>query len=97
MASDAKAALATIRQCVEEHRIVLLPHFRQRLAERYLLWVDILSILEAPDDVRDEGVDDYGRSKWIVAGEGADGLPVESVCVFDVEDSEEITVFFTIY
>jgi Domain of unknown function (DUF4258) len=96
---DLKAAkaLATIRQCVEADRVIVLRHFRQRLAARFLLWADVLAVLDAPDDVRDEGRDRYGRPKWVVAGPGADGHPLESVCVLETDDKGDVTVFVTIY
>ncbi len=97
MNRDAKRALRTIQQCVEADRFQVLKHFRDRLAERNMLWVDVLAMLEEPGDVRDDGVDDYGREKWVLVGEGADGLPIECVCVLDSDDEGEMTVFFTLY
>jgi hypothetical protein len=34
MDAEARRALTVIRKCIDEERFRLLPHFRQRLAER---------------------------------------------------------------
>ncbi len=97
MDSEARKALATIQKCVEADRVIILQHFDARLARRNLMWVDVLSILEEPTEVRDDGVDERGRDKWVVAGDGADGLPIECVCAIDADDDGEITIFITLY
>lgn len=93
----AATALATIRRCVRLDRVVLLPHFRDRLAARNLFWTDVLAALDAPRSVVDGGSEERGRPKWIVAGDGADGLPLECVCILDRDARGHVTVFVTIY
>ncbi|MBI4580917.1 MAG: DUF4258 domain-containing protein [Planctomycetes bacterium] len=97
MRSEAAEALAVIRECVEADRVVVLPHFSDSLRARNLMWTDVLAVLEQPDDVRDGGPETLGRPKWIVAGAGADGQPLEAVCILDTDEHGSVTVFVTIY
>ena len=97
MDAKARKALTVIRQCVEAGRFRVLPHFRQRMAERGLVWPDVLVVLDDPTDVRGNGMDRYDRPKWIVAGSAADGIPIEIVCVLDRDEQGNVTVFITIY
>jgi hypothetical protein len=97
MNAEARRALLTIRTCVAADRIQVLPHFRQRMGERGLVWPDVLAILDDPHAVRGQGRDRYERPKWLVSGDAADGEPIEIVCVLDENERGEITVFITIY
>jgi hypothetical protein len=97
MNRSAREALLMIRACVAAKRYVLKTHFRLRMAERGLLWTDVLTILDAPGDVRSGGRDDFDRAKWLVSGSAVDGEPIEFVCVLDVDARGEVTVFVTIY
>ena len=99
MSMDAKArrALNVIRKCVEGERFRLLPHFRQRLAERGFFWPDVLAVIDSPADVRFDGRDEFDRPKWIIGGKADYGLPMELVCVIDTDDHGRFTVFITIY
>lgn len=97
MDSQARRALRTIRGCVRAGRFRLLVHFAQRMDKRGLVWLDILAVLDQPDDVRDGGPERFGRPKWIVTGTAVDGLLVEIVCVLDEDERGELTVFITIY
>ena len=90
-------ALLTIRACVGAGRYRLAVHFRERLAERGLLWSDVLAVLDEPAEVRDDGTDRFGRPKWRLAGEAADGLRLEFVCVLDRGARGAVTVFVTLY
>ena len=65
MSMDAKArkALSIIRKCVAAERFTLLPHFRERMTWRGLLWSDVLAVLDSPADVRDGGQERFGRPK----------------------------------
>lgn len=65
--------------------------------ERGLFWPDVLAILDAPTDVRDGGPEQWGRAKWIVAGQSAGGDTLELVCVLDTDERGNLTVFITIY
>ncbi|NOT02638.1 MAG: DUF4258 domain-containing protein [Phycisphaerales bacterium] len=96
---DAKARRArdVIRDCVFDGRYLVLPHFRQRLAERGLVWPDVMAVIDEPTAVRGDGRDAWDRPRWIVHGTAADGLPVEIVCVLDTDDLGRLTVFVTLY
>ena len=99
MSMDAKArrALDVIRKCIDEERFRLLPHFRQRLAERGFCWPDVLVVIDSPADVRFDGRDEFDRPKWIIEGKAEYGLPIELVCVIDTDDLGRFTVFITMY
>ena len=97
MNAKAHAALLTIRACVAVDGYRVLPHFRQRLARRGLLWTDVLTVLDEPATVRFDGHDELDRPKWCVAGRAVDGEKLEFVCVLDVVEHGEYTVFITIY
>ncbi|MEP0846708.1 MAG: DUF4258 domain-containing protein [Phycisphaerae bacterium] len=97
MDARARNALDSIRRCVAAGRYVLLAHFTQRMDERGLFWPDVRAILDRPADVCDGGPERWGRPKWIVAGESADGAALELVCVLDADQRGRLTVFVTIY
>jgi len=97
MDAEARNALSVIRKCVAAGRYVVLPHFVQRLDERGLFWPDVRAVLDDPSGVRNDGRDRYDRPKWIVAGDAADGLLIEIVCVLDEDEHDNVTVFITIY
>jgi len=97
MNAAAKVALALIRETIAAGHYRMTTHFRQRLAERGILWVDLLSVFESPTAVRDAGDDDHGRPKWNIAGRAADGEPVEVVCVLDQDHQGRWTILITIF
>ena len=86
-----------IRGCVAAERYVVLPHFRQRLAERGFFWPDVLAVIDSPADVRFDGDDEFERPKWLIGGKADYGLPIELVCVMDTDDRGRLTVFITVY
>jgi hypothetical protein len=65
--------------------------------ERGLFWMDILAILESPLGIRSGGKDRWRRPKWLIRGFATDGLKLEIVCVTDIDESGNTTVFITIY
>lgn len=99
MSMDAKArrALTIIRDCVAEDRVHLLAHFRQRLAERGFVWLDVATVLDDPADMWFDGADRFDRPKWIIRGRAEYGLPIEFVCAIDKDDRGRFTVFITVY
>ena len=97
MNAKSRKALGAIRQCVEDGRYRLLRHFVERMDQRGLFWPDVLTVLDAPTSVRDDGPDRWDRPKWIIAGESAGGDALELVCVLDRNEHGELTVFITIY
>lgn len=97
MDAQAREALAIIRRCVAADRFSLARHFQERMDQRGFLWVDVLAVLDSPTEVRDGGQEHEGRPKWIIAGDAADGLSVEMVCVLDTDEQGDWTVFITLY
>jgi len=94
---EARRALLTIRACVARGRYRVLTHFTQRMDQRGLVWPDVLAVLDAPGAVRSGGRDRFGRPKWLVGGTATAGDPLEIVCVLDVDEHGEHTVFITLY
>lgn len=97
MDAKARRAWSSIRRCVEDGRYLVLTHFMQRMDERGLVWPDVLSVLHDPTDVRDGGPEQWGRPKWIVEGQAADGHPLSVVCVLDRDEQGRLTVFITAF
>jgi uncharacterized protein DUF4258 len=97
MTPSARRALRLIRTCIEEDRIIVTVHFSRRMDQRGMVWPDVLTAIDAPDDVRWGGGDESGRPKWHIAGRAADGLDIELVCVLDEDESDRMVVFVTLY
>lgn len=97
MESNARKALATIRRCLGANRVRLTVHFRLRLAERGLLWTDLLTLLESPVSMRADGFDDWGRSRWLVSGHAAEGTALTLVCAIGRARGGALTVFVTLF
>jgi len=95
MTAEARRTLLFIRECIEAGRYAFAVHFVQRMAERGLFWPDVQAVIDAPHDVRSEGMDRHNRPKWIVCGEAATGDEIEIVCAIEIEGSE--TEFITLY
>jgi len=97
MNAEARSAVRTIRRCIAGGRFQLKAHFARRMDQRGMTWADVLAMVDSPADVRADGVDDFGRDRWIVSGEAMDGLTVELLCVFDRDEAGELVVFITLY
>ncbi|MEW6250589.1 MAG: DUF4258 domain-containing protein [Planctomycetota bacterium] len=97
MDARARQALRIIRRCMAQRRFGVLPHFRKRMARRGLFWTDVQAVLDDPSDVRSGGRDRFFRPKWLVAGVAADGEDIVLVCVLDVDEHGDLTVYITIY
>ncbi len=93
--SAARRAILVIRECVATDRYALAVHFGERMAERGLYWPDVQAVIDDPRDVRAQGMDRYGRPKWIISGETATADEIEVVCAVEVDETE--TEFITIY
>lgn len=87
--------MAVIRDCMETDRYALTVHFSRRMDERGLFWPDVQAVIDAPEDVRSRGVDEFGRPKWTVCGKAAFDEDIEIVCAIELDDTE--TEFITIY
>lgn len=72
-------------------------HFAQRMDERGLFWTDVQAVIDHPRSVRDAGLDDYGRPKWLVAGKATDRLSLEIVVVIDQDEDGNLVLLITIY
>ena len=92
-----RRALATIRNCVRIGRYVIKQHFRERMELRGLFWPDVLYVIDKPDKIRGDGQDMYGRDRWLLSGDAADGLRIEMLCVLDFDQGNTTTVFITLY
>jgi len=97
MTPEAVQALEVIRDCLEADRYRLTVHFRERMTLHGFVWLDVLVVVEEPDDVVDDGADDQGRPKWKLIGETTNGLRVEIVCALDYDEDGHQTVFFSLY
>ena len=97
MDKPSRQALSTMRRCIAADRVRLTRHFRVRLAERGVLWADVLTVVDAPAGVRGDGFDDAGRSRWIVNGKAADGTAMGLVCAIGRDSDGALTVFVTAF
>ena len=87
-------AIETIRACVYEERYTIRQHVYERMAERGLMLPDLLALVEEPDEAAFDGLDQYGRERWMLSGTLGDGLAAELLVVLD---SRPHATFFTIY
>jgi hypothetical protein len=72
-----KQAVEIIRTCIKAGRYHRFAHFDERMDERGLFRPDVLAVVNAPDRVRADGRDDYGRNRWLIRGRTTDGLRIE--------------------
>jgi hypothetical protein len=93
--SEARRAIATIRECIQFDRYAVTAHFAKRMAQRGLFWPDVGAIIKESSDMRSEGMDRYNRPKWIICGAFVTGEEVETVCAVEIDETE--TEFITIY
>jgi len=57
----------------------------------------VLAVIDDPTDVRDDGVDNLGRDKWIFVGNSADGETMEIVIVIDQDELGNTSILVTLY
>ena len=93
----ARLALDIIRQCVEADRYEVRQHFMDRLNERGIFWVDTLTILANPSRVKDDGLDEHDRPKWILEGKLYDETDAAIVVAIDRDANGDWSVFITAY
>jgi hypothetical protein len=93
--AEARRAIAVIHECIQTDRIALTIHFSQRMQQRGLFWPDIQAVIDDPEDVRSQGMDEFNRSKWIIVGESAIGDDIEIVCAIEIDETE--TEFITLF
>ena len=97
MSTDARRALKAIRDAVAAGRYRVLRHFASRMAERGLVLPDVLAVLDSPDSIHDDGMDRFGRPKWILSGRVDTDALVEFVCAMDTDEKGNQVVLITIY
>ena len=97
MDKSARRALREIQKCVEQNRIIVLAHFLERMDQRGLFWMDVIGVIELPDDVFAGGAEEYGRPKWIINGTTINGFKIDIVCILDEDELGKLVVFVTIY
>lgn len=95
MKGDAGRLLLVIRECIEADRYALSVHFTERMELRGLFWPDVQAVIDDPQDIHSEGLDDYSRPKWIISGKAASGDEIEIVCAVEIDETE--TEFITLY
>jgi hypothetical protein len=94
MDSIARDQLERIREAVLADRVEITTHFEQRLGERGLIWADLLTLLDQPTRMEDQGPDAHGWPKWRIGGQAADGT--RAAVVVAVRDDSRIR-FITIH
>lgn len=95
MTAEARRTLAVIRECLASDRYALTVHFSRRMEQRGLFWPDVLAVVDDPGEVRGQGMDEYNRPKWIIAGQAAIGDEIEIACAVEIDDGQ--TEFITFY
>jgi hypothetical protein len=86
MNKEAQAALEIIRSAIAADQVEMTSHFEQMIAERGMLWVDLLTIVEEPERMEDQGPDIHGWPKWRIWGAAADGTAAAIVVAIRDDD-----------
>lgn len=73
MNAEEQAALDKIRAAVDADHLVATTHFDRNLAKRGLFWSDLLTIIEFPIRMENQGMEDHGWPKWRIWGKAVDG------------------------
>jgi hypothetical protein len=100
---EERRTLAIVRDCIEADRFAVSRHFMERMHERALFWPDVLAVIDDPDEVHSDAMDDYNRPKWRIIGAAAGIADIEIVCAIETvkneagEDEESETEFITLY
>lgn len=93
--SEARRAVAVIRECLANDRFAVSVQFAHRMEQRGLFWPDIQAVVEDPSGVWAAGMDRDGRPEWIIAGDAGGLGEIEIVCAIECDDSG--TEFITLY
>jgi len=66
------------------------------MRQRGLFWPDVVAVIDDPDEVRSQGMDEHSRPKWIIGGPAALGGDIEIVCAIEVDETgaEFITLYW---
>jgi hypothetical protein len=92
--ADEEQALKVIQDAVAADRVEVTTHFDQKIAERGMLWVDMLTIVDEPTRMEDQGIENHGWPKWRVWGKSADDT--SAAVVVAIRDDGRIR-FITIH
>ena len=65
------------------------------MVKRGLFWPDVEAVIDDPEEVRSDGMDDYNRPKWAICGETATSGEIEIICAVEIDDTD--TEFITLY
>jgi hypothetical protein len=79
MDEAAEKALERIQAAVSADRVEMTSHFEQQLGIRGMLWADLLTIIDQPNRMEDQGPDVHGWPKWRIWGRAADDSPAAVV------------------
>lgn len=97
MDATASKALRAIQESVASGRYQVLAHFVQRMDRRGLFWVDIQAVIDSPGLIQANGMDEWGRPKWILQGRTTGRLALGIVCALDRDQRGNLIVFITAY
>jgi len=90
----AQKSLETIRLAIEDERIEMTSHFDERIAERGLLWVDVLVVVDEPLRMEYQELEEHGWPKWKIAGTSADGVSVAIVVAIRPDNRVRFVTIF---
>ncbi len=71
MEEEAKDFLGKIQAAVAADQVEITSHLEQRLGERGFLWADVLTMLEEPTRMENQGLDAHGWPRWRIFGKTA--------------------------
>lgn len=79
MDAEAQSAWQQTRNAVAADLMVSTVHFDRNLAKRGMLWPDLLTILDEPTRLENQGIEEHGWPKWRIWGNASDGSPAAIV------------------
>lgn len=65
------------------------------MEQRGLFWPDVRAVIDDSNEVKPQGMDEYGRPKWIISGSAAFGGDIEIVCAIETDETD--MEFITLY
>lgn len=86
MDMEASEALGKVRNAVAADRVETTSPFEQQIGLRGLLWADILSILDQPSRMENQGIEAHGWPKWRIWGHAANGTAAAIVVALRDDD-----------
>ena len=95
--SRSSETINIIRSRISKNRYRRLVHFNQRMDERGLFWADVMAVIDEPSQVVDDGVDEFGRERWLISGLTTDELSIKLVTVLDFDAKGQMVVLITLF